>query len=266
MQTVTEFGAAARDLARNPLGIIALFIVLLYGFASLVLGFSDRLADSERAVLVWFLVLFPPLVLLVFAWLVSRHHTKLYAPQDYRSDATFIEASRRQAAFAVALGAATSQGKAAGPPTEDAIRKTRDAVDLVVESVRPQTALREPRRARILWVDDHPDNNVFVQRALEALDIEVKIARSTDEAVAVLRRERFAAVISDMGRPPDPRAGYTLLSEVRQGGYDGPFYLFAIEGSLEPNRAEARERGAQGSTDRADELIRMVLRSIRSSS
>src|SRR5256885_10550792 len=33
----------AKNLARNPLGIIALFIVLVYGFASLMVGFSDKL-------------------------------------------------------------------------------------------------------------------------------------------------------------------------------------------------------------------------------
>lgn len=37
---ITNFGNVAQKLARNPLGIIALFIVLVYGFAALVTGFS----------------------------------------------------------------------------------------------------------------------------------------------------------------------------------------------------------------------------------
>jgi hypothetical protein len=34
------FGSIARGLARNPLGIIALFIVMVYGFAALVTAFT----------------------------------------------------------------------------------------------------------------------------------------------------------------------------------------------------------------------------------
>jgi len=84
-----SFGEAATGLARNPLGIIALFIVLVYGFAALVAGASSRLQSSERKPIVWFLVLFPCIVLLVFAWLVSRHHEKLYSPSDFRNDDSF---------------------------------------------------------------------------------------------------------------------------------------------------------------------------------
>jgi hypothetical protein len=43
-------------LARNPLGIIALFIVLVYGCAALVTGFAGSLTLVERLPLVLFLV------------------------------------------------------------------------------------------------------------------------------------------------------------------------------------------------------------------
>jgi len=55
------FGDTAKGLAKNPLGIIALFIVLVYGFAALVTAFSASLSESERLPLIWFLVLFPVL-------------------------------------------------------------------------------------------------------------------------------------------------------------------------------------------------------------
>jgi len=56
---VKSFGEVASGLAKSPLGIIALFIVLVYGFASLVTTFSSSLSSSERMPLVYFLVLFP---------------------------------------------------------------------------------------------------------------------------------------------------------------------------------------------------------------
>lgn len=81
---LSSFGSTARHLARNPLGIIALFLVLVYGFAALVLGVSGKnLEPAQRWPLVWFLVIFPVLVLGIFSWLVSRHHYKLYAPADH---------------------------------------------------------------------------------------------------------------------------------------------------------------------------------------
>lgn len=86
---VAEFGETAKGLSRNPLGIIALFIVLVYGFACLVVGVG-KTEGGERLPLIWFLVIFPVMVLGVFAWLVSCHYRKLYAPTDYKDEAHFV--------------------------------------------------------------------------------------------------------------------------------------------------------------------------------
>lgn len=88
---LNSFGNTASKLSQNPLGIIALFIVLVYAFASLVVALGKNLTEGAASILVWFMVLFPVLVLSVFAWLVSRHHTKLYAPRDYQKEEHFIE-------------------------------------------------------------------------------------------------------------------------------------------------------------------------------
>lgn len=89
MSDLSTFSSAAKGLTKNPLGIIALFIVLVYGFASLTLGVTSNLESAERLPLVWFLVVFPFAVLLLFGWLVSGYHEHLYAPGDYRSDESF---------------------------------------------------------------------------------------------------------------------------------------------------------------------------------
>lgn len=91
MSDLANFGTTAKSLSRNPLGIIALFIVLIYGFAALTLGFNSQLEVGERAPLIWFLVAFPVVVLGLFGWLVSQHYEKLYAPGDYRSDEAFLK-------------------------------------------------------------------------------------------------------------------------------------------------------------------------------
>jgi len=76
----------------EPFKIIALFIVLVYGIAALVLGFSSRLTEHTTLLLIWFLVLFPILVLILFYVLVTRHHTKLYAPHDFDDKDGFFRA------------------------------------------------------------------------------------------------------------------------------------------------------------------------------
>ena len=55
-----NFGETAKGLARSPLGIIALFIVLVYGVASLVTTFAGALTTAERMPLIYFLVFFLP--------------------------------------------------------------------------------------------------------------------------------------------------------------------------------------------------------------
>ena len=89
---IKSFGETAKGLARNPLGIIALFIVLVYGFAALVTAFASSLTSGERLPLIWFLVLFPVLVLAVFAWLVSKHSGKLFAPGDFKNEDNYLTA------------------------------------------------------------------------------------------------------------------------------------------------------------------------------
>ncbi len=95
-----EFQQTAVKLSEGPLGIIALFIVLIHGFASLVLGLAADIGESNRSILVWFLVLFPVLVFLVFALLVSHYHIQLYPPQAYKNPQDFKDlATYGKAAF-----------------------------------------------------------------------------------------------------------------------------------------------------------------------
>ncbi|QEO79882.1 hypothetical protein [Pseudomonas brassicacearum] len=80
------------DAARNPLGIIGLFISLIYGFANWMLGSSvSNLQPNERLIIIWFIVVFPVLILATFCYLVVKHHGKLYAPKDYKKDESFLQ-------------------------------------------------------------------------------------------------------------------------------------------------------------------------------
>lgn len=110
-QDVKAFGETAKGLAKNPLGIIALFIVLVYGFAALVTAFASSLDAGERLPLIWFLVLFPVLVLAVFSWLVSRHSGKLYSPSDYKDEENYMRMQVQQLEAKVQKAEAASPGR-----------------------------------------------------------------------------------------------------------------------------------------------------------
>jgi CheY-like chemotaxis protein len=113
----------------------------------------------------------------------------------------------------------------------------------------------------VLWVDDRPDNNIGERAAMEEYNIRFVLAKSTEEAITLMKSSApFDAIISDMGRPPDARAGYTFLKAVRDSGSRVPYFIYA--GSRAPeHQTEALSRGAQGTTNIGSELIEMVLRS-----
>ena len=115
---------------------------------------------------------------------------------------------------------------------------------------------------RILWVDDHPDNNAWQRHALESYGVRFEIATSTEQAQAMLQGQQFAAVISDLGRLGDGHAGYTLLTHLRATGVQTPYFIYST--SRTPDRVrEAMAHGAQGTTNDPDELVAMVLAAIR---
>ncbi len=87
---ISGFANSAVALSRSPLGIIALFIVLVYGFAALVVGVGTKDPSIPIAPLIWFLVTFPFVVLAAFVWLVAYHHAKLFGPQDFDNQELFL--------------------------------------------------------------------------------------------------------------------------------------------------------------------------------
>jgi CheY-like chemotaxis protein len=134
------------------------------------------------------------------------------------------------------------------------------SVSKLVEHMGPERGAKKPRKL-VLWVDDRPDNNIIERHSMAAYNFDFVLAQSTGQALAELRKQRFDAIISDMGRPPDSRAGYTLLEAVRGSGDQTPYFIYA--GSREPEHVrEARSRGAQGATNMGDELLQMLLQAL----
>ncbi len=88
---LSQIGRTATGLSKSPLGIIALFIVLVYGFASIIVAVPNGLEASDRAPLIYFLVIFPCVVFFGFLWLISTHPDKIYSPSDFKDENNFLK-------------------------------------------------------------------------------------------------------------------------------------------------------------------------------
>ncbi len=255
---VKSFADSAKGFTKSPLGIIALFIVLVYGFATLAVSFGDNLKE-HIAPLIYFLVFFPVVVFFGFLWLVSQHHDKIYGPSDFKNEDNFLKMKMSAVA---SLAAATAKQPDGQGDTQSAQRQLDSIVELVNKtSPTDKNPKLEKWRSRILWVDDRPENNVYMRQAFESQGIEFSLALSTNEALEILDSNKYAAIISDMGRKEGPQEGYVLLEKIRKSGNKTPFFIYSGS-NLPEHKKLAREKGAQGSTNQAQELYSMVMNMI----
>lgn len=163
---------------------------------------------------------------------------------------------RKQDEAGAALTAATVSQIKDGNDIVTANSAVKEAVR-VVEWINSKV-IRHVENSLVLWVDDNPSNNNYERQAFEALGVRFVISTSTEKALEQLSLQKFDAIISDMGRPPDSRAGYTLLSKIRELGDETPYIIYA--GSRSPEHvAEAKQRGAAGCTNKATELFQIVV-------
>lgn len=86
--SLKSFADDAVQLSKTPLGIIALFLVLIYALACSLIGFGAKnIKEIQDSPLIWFLTLFPLAVLIAFTYLVAKHHWKLYPASEYHPGA-----------------------------------------------------------------------------------------------------------------------------------------------------------------------------------
>lgn len=168
----------------------------------------------------------------------------------------FSISARGQAAAAHSLLQAAAERQE--PLDEDLARSEIEAAARGAESLG--------RAPRVLWVDDQPSNNRHERSALHALGMQVTMSVSTEDALALLStKAAFDVIISDMARPEGEMAGYSLLESLRRSGSTTPFLIYSSSG--DPRHFdEAIRRGAQGSTNRPDELVEMVSSALMSRS
>lgn len=146
-------------------------------------------------------------------------------------------------------------------------RKIKEELDRVpgseyvsTEHGRDQVARRAARLetiirgARVLLVNDIPAEMNHVIAILRALEIEVEVETTSDNALKLLAKSRFDAVISDMRRGQVVDEGIRFFKRMRQDNLHCPT-IFTV-GQYKPERGTPPH--AFGITNRVDELLNLL--------
>jgi CheY-like chemotaxis protein len=125
---------------------------------------------------------------------------------------------------------------------------------------RSQVARRAARLAtvipdaRLLIVNDVPDEMAHVALILRSLGMEVRVVTTTEAALEALCEDSFDAVVSDMRRGTVNDEGIRFLEKTRKSGFDVPV-VFTV-GQFDP--ALGTPPFAFGITNRVDELLNLL--------
>ena len=106
--------------------------------------------------------------------------------------------------------------------------------------------------ATILWVDDHPTNNRLEIDFVKQHRIAVHLAESTADALKLIAMNRYALLISDLGRGEDRLAGLKMIAAMKELRMTVPVIIYTIRPADRAGQeAQRRMVAAAGAVDLA---------------
>jgi CheY-like chemotaxis protein len=110
------------------------------------------------------------------------------------------------------------------------------------------------RGARLLWVDDHPENNAWERELFRSLGVVIVSVESTRSALACLQTETFDLVLSDIRRDDESTDGIEGAMQIHAARPTVPIVVYV------QNLTSTRiPEPASGITDEPNELLHLVL-------
>jgi CheY-like chemotaxis protein len=230
----------------------------------------DALLRLLEIIAAWPVILL--LVLIIFRRPIGEFINK-YAPQ-LLSRLKAVQVAGNTIEFAEAASGALQDAVDKG--AEEYGDNPQEFANFVREQARklPVVAATSPadqaslQGRHLLWVDDKPVNNIYERNIMERLGATIVLATSTQEALEKVSQGSYDTIISDMGRAERQgyaaRAGYDFLDELRRANVMTPFIIYAGSNTPE-HKAEAKRRGALGSTDNPQELLQLVSSAVQNS-
>lgn len=204
-------------------------------------------ANERESLLTWMGVLFAVLALLA---LFNERIRKL----SFSKSGVTLETYEKAVEAAVNLGAAAATDKVV---SKDELHRIAKAIEAAVSV--PMAGLRA---RRVLWVDDHPQNNQYAINALKSQGIEVVECLSTIKALEETNRQEFDAIITDQlryeGGVRKDEAGYELIRALRENGVQSPVIL----STASPNAEDARAHGFFDTTDTQHGIFELAMKAV----
>jgi CheY-like chemotaxis protein len=124
--------------------------------------------------------------------------------------------------------------KQGGHATEDQKADYNKVASSAASQIVPQVLRKPETIVKVLWVDDHPENNIGLQYAFQALGM-VVIAIDSDDGIneSFATTGGFDVVITDMardglhGKPDQNNAGLNTISIIRANHPEVPVVVYA---------------------------------------
>jgi len=136
---------------------------------------------------------------------------------------------------------------------QNAVHRAAEERGESTDSTLRSAATTTIRLARILWVDDRPDGNLYETIALEQFGRFVTKATSTEAALRYLAELDFALIITDVARGDDAQAGEDLIRKVRGNGRSVPIVVYTMGAAA--RRRHLLDAGADAVVDAPDDLV-----------
>lgn len=145
---------------KNPLTIIAMFAGIAEISGTVVLPFLDT---ASQGLFVWYLIVFPSLLVIAFFATLNFNHKVLYAPSDYKNEENFLrslpKASATEKLLKIEAEISQSESRcteAVSPTQESVIQRHTDEI----KSQEPQSdstmidIFRRSAQARYMLAED----------------------------------------------------------------------------------------------------------------
>lgn len=118
--------------------------------------------------------------------------------------------------------------------------------------------LDRPLNKRILWVDDHPENNAYECSAMESIGVEVIQVTNNRDAYFKLEFFKYDLVITDIGRDAEPENGLDLLERIKARTPTLPVIVYTSEDTVHSLQLSHRFGGSPLTANPAT-LLQMVI-------